>query len=229
VKHPEFGVGKTFWCGGQAWRCTDIGTRIITALPLGRDGNPSWNNGPPYAVAEAVFDEDDQQGCLPEPPCRSPEASNTLVVESRLTDTIRHRFAPLGGVDLELPPRAGPTASLTTALSPVEQARALLPKARKGGLLFEAYLPPALAVWLLEQIARDVFASPSEAAFVLLQEGQELSPHAELREEFLRRRLQTSTNDPRPPISAEVVHEDLAATLAAPQSMPTMWRKARHE
>ena len=63
----DFVVGGTFWCGGQPWRCTDIGTRVITAIKLNQDDDPSWYNGPPYAVAELVFDEDDQLGCTPEP------------------------------------------------------------------------------------------------------------------------------------------------------------------
>jgi hypothetical protein len=29
--------------------------------------DPSWYNGPPYAVAECVFDEYDQEGCTPLP------------------------------------------------------------------------------------------------------------------------------------------------------------------
>ncbi len=29
--------------------------------------DPSWFNGPPYAVAECVFDEDDIEGCTLEP------------------------------------------------------------------------------------------------------------------------------------------------------------------
>jgi len=29
--------------------------------------DPSWYNGPPYAVSEHCFDEYDQQGCTPLP------------------------------------------------------------------------------------------------------------------------------------------------------------------
>lgn len=39
------------------WRCTDVGSRTICAIKL--EGDPSWWSGPPYAVAEHVFDEDD--------------------------------------------------------------------------------------------------------------------------------------------------------------------------
>lgn len=44
------------------WRCTDIGTRVIVAIPLNR-ADSSWYNGPPYAVMEVVFDEHDIKGC----------------------------------------------------------------------------------------------------------------------------------------------------------------------
>ncbi len=65
----QFSIGKCFKTGSGLWRCTDVGTRIITAIHLAdKNGkpvydDPSWFNGPPYAVAEEVFDEDDFGGC----------------------------------------------------------------------------------------------------------------------------------------------------------------------
>lgn len=59
----EFKIGEEFLCGGKVWRCTDIGTRVIVAIALDHDDDPSWYNGPPYAVLESVFDEYDQEGC----------------------------------------------------------------------------------------------------------------------------------------------------------------------
>jgi hypothetical protein len=79
--HQEFSIGGTFWCGGHQYRCTDIGTRVIVAIRIDSVtvGSPDpdlrrtlghteaalegWFNGPPYAVAEAVFDESDIEGC----------------------------------------------------------------------------------------------------------------------------------------------------------------------
>jgi hypothetical protein len=59
-----FKVGCEFRCGGKRWRCTDVGSRVITAVCLDdHPGDPSWFNGPPYAVVESVFDEYDQPGC----------------------------------------------------------------------------------------------------------------------------------------------------------------------
>jgi hypothetical protein len=30
-RHDEFQIGLQFWCGSKRWRCTDVGTRVITA------------------------------------------------------------------------------------------------------------------------------------------------------------------------------------------------------
>lgn len=85
MNHSDFQIGAEFMCGAGRWRCTDVGSRVITAIKVSgthrivhSDGtgrrwetvepiqdDPSWLNGPPYAVAEAVFDEYDQEGCEP--------------------------------------------------------------------------------------------------------------------------------------------------------------------
>ncbi len=58
----DFHIGLEFFTGSGKWRCTDIGTHVIVAIKLDKD-DVSWYHGPPYAVAEAVFDEYDQAGC----------------------------------------------------------------------------------------------------------------------------------------------------------------------
>ncbi|WP_444928014.1 hypothetical protein ACJJI4_10370 [Microbulbifer sp. TRSA002] len=64
MKISEFSMGLDFWCGDKKWRCTDIGSRVITAICISdHEDDPSWFNGPPYACAESVFDEYDQEGC----------------------------------------------------------------------------------------------------------------------------------------------------------------------
>jgi hypothetical protein len=81
VKHADFTIGGEFWCAGKRWRCTDIGTRTIVAIRIDSvevESNvpelrrtlsraeaeaEGWFRGPPYAVAESVFDEDDHVGC----------------------------------------------------------------------------------------------------------------------------------------------------------------------
>src|SRR3546814_10318758 len=69
---------------------------------------------------------------------------------------------------LRRPPRSTRTDTLlpyTTRCRARGQAKALREQARAGGLRFEAYLPPALADWLLERIERGTFADPGEAVF----------------------------------------------------------------
>jgi hypothetical protein len=81
MRLDEFEIGKTFRCDGRLWRCTDVGTRVVAAIRLDEvrvggtagDRTPDqqeaeaegWFRGPPYAVAETVFDEHDQEGCEP--------------------------------------------------------------------------------------------------------------------------------------------------------------------
>ena len=79
----DFVIGETFWTHAGAFRCTDIGTRVVVAVKLGprkiaraekvdgelqitkrMDDDPSWLNGPPYAVDEVVFDENELLGCF---------------------------------------------------------------------------------------------------------------------------------------------------------------------
>ena len=66
MEHSEFQIGGEFWCGERKWRCTDVGTRVIVGICLDDDkviADPSWLNGPPYAVAELIFDEYAIEGC----------------------------------------------------------------------------------------------------------------------------------------------------------------------
>ena len=79
----DFAIGETFCTYHGVFRCTDIGTRVVVAVRLGPrevsraesvngelritkriDDNPSWLNGPPYAVEEVVFDENELLGCF---------------------------------------------------------------------------------------------------------------------------------------------------------------------
>jgi len=60
----DFHIGSEFECGEKLWRCTDIGSRVVVAVCLSNHSDDlSWYNGPPYAVAEHVFDEDDREVC----------------------------------------------------------------------------------------------------------------------------------------------------------------------
>ena len=67
MKHPEFKIGGEFFTEGGRWRCTDLGTRTVIAIQIsvagGKKAKESLLRGPPYAVDEVVFDEDDFPGC----------------------------------------------------------------------------------------------------------------------------------------------------------------------
>ena len=107
----------------------------------------------------------------------------------------------------------------------ISQARALREQASKGGLRFEAYLPPDLAEWLLGLIERGVFADPSEAVFVILGEHRDLEPHADLRRELLSRALQAAIDDPRPSLSGDDLEKNFRDLSTASLPAPAAWRK----
>jgi hypothetical protein len=89
MNHNDFTIGLEFWSGKKRWRCTDTGTRVITAICLEPremvrseidptdstkrilanfiSNDPRDLNGPPYAICEFVFDEDDIEACSLEP------------------------------------------------------------------------------------------------------------------------------------------------------------------
>lgn len=90
MKHSEFFIGKEFATATGRWRCTDKGSRVIVAISLEpremvrqeRDEHGTVREdrfissdrgdlaGPPFAVAEYVFDEYSIEGCdeIPSPP-----------------------------------------------------------------------------------------------------------------------------------------------------------------
>ena len=85
MDYSEFVIGQEFWCSDQRWRCTDIGRRVIVAIRVdattvvhfdpktgiktsrtidtAEAEHEGWFNGPPYAVAESVFDEYAFEAC----------------------------------------------------------------------------------------------------------------------------------------------------------------------
>jgi len=86
----EFRIGMNFYIHQARFRCTDIGSKVVFGIQLtpqvgsgkieempnvnglrrlteGDDEAAGWFNGPPYAVTEIVFDEDDIQRCTPNP------------------------------------------------------------------------------------------------------------------------------------------------------------------
>jgi hypothetical protein len=64
MKLSDFYIGLEFFASaGFVWRCTDVGTRTITAIQIEEGRDAIWYNGPPYSVAETVFDEHDLPRC----------------------------------------------------------------------------------------------------------------------------------------------------------------------
>ncbi len=84
MRHSQFKIGLDFWCGDRRFRCTDVGGRVVVAIRIDAAEVTTMFNvqarshrltgadaeaqglfvGPPYAVAEVVFDEDDLGACF---------------------------------------------------------------------------------------------------------------------------------------------------------------------
>jgi hypothetical protein len=58
MKLSQFQIGTEFLTPVGDRRCTDVGTRTIVAIRLDLDHDPTFYSGPPYGIAEHVFDED---------------------------------------------------------------------------------------------------------------------------------------------------------------------------
>lgn len=67
MQHQDFAIGDDFFLSGGRWRCTDLGRRTVVAIKLESDDDPSWHDGPPYALVETVIDEQDIPECSLEP------------------------------------------------------------------------------------------------------------------------------------------------------------------
>lgn len=66
MNKSDFKIGTEFTTETGPWRCVDIGERhFIVAIKLDHLDDPSWYNGPPYAVAASAFDAYDMIGCEP--------------------------------------------------------------------------------------------------------------------------------------------------------------------
>jgi Arc/MetJ-type ribon-helix-helix transcriptional regulator len=107
----------------------------------------------------------------------------------------------------------------------IAQAKALRELARNGGLRFEAYLPPALADWILDLVERGVFSDPAEAVFVMLGEQRDMEPHADLRQECLKRTLEGAMRDPHPGFSLEAVNARLEELAREPRPPAAVWER----
>lgn len=109
-----------------------------------------------------------------------------------------------------------------------QQAQSIRDAASDGGLRFQAYLPPALALWLLDRIEDGVYVDPSEAVFVLFKQARELEPHLDLQQDLLHRQISSAINDPRPSISADELKARFKAAGEKPRPDPAVWQ-TKHE
>lgn len=66
MNYADFKIGEAFWVDGNEWRCLDIATAHILAVPIQAHivSDPSWLNGPPYAVELTVLDANDWPVCF---------------------------------------------------------------------------------------------------------------------------------------------------------------------
>ena len=101
-------------------------------------------------------------------------------------------------------------------------------QAAEGGLTFEAYLPPALAEWVIGLVEHEVFHSPSEAVFIAMQSFQELDEHPDLQQELLNRAMQKGIDaaEEGGGNPAEEVMERLRKALEEPRAEPAVWDKS---
>lgn len=111
--------------------------------------------------------------------------------------------------------------------NPAERAQAgsLREQACAGGLSFEAYLPPALAGWMLERIENGTFNDPFEAVFGIVSNFRELEPHRDLRDELLRRMLNASVAELEPTRPADEVFDELRRKMTEPRPEAARWEK----
>ena len=63
MKPSNLRIGNVFVCGEKRWRVTDIGTRVVVAIYLDPEQTEDWFHGPPFGIAEMVFDEYDLAVC----------------------------------------------------------------------------------------------------------------------------------------------------------------------
>ncbi len=128
-------------------------------------------------------------------------------------------------IDINDPDMQGDWRTPADRARDIAQAKALRQQACKGGLRFEVFLPPGLAEWVLDFVERGVFVDPSAAVFVVLGEHRDLEPHGDLRTEILKRSLDASINDPRPPIPLGEFKRKMAERMAELRPEPAAWRK----
>ena len=108
----------------------------------------------------------------------------------------------------------------------VAQAQVLKAQVKTGGLKFETYLPPAVALWVLEQVEQGVFIDPAEAIFVLMQQAHDIDPHDDLKLAILKKRIEHGMDSAKngQTYSAEEVAARMER-LKKQRTPPAVWQK----
>ena len=98
----------------------------------------------------------------------------------------------------------------------------------EGGLRFEAYLPPDLALWIVELVEQGDFTAPSEAVFVALQTYQEMDRHPDVKKELMRQMLTDTEKEIEQ--GKVILHEEVMAELermtSQPSPEPAVWDRS---
>jgi hypothetical protein len=63
MRISDFHIGLEFWMNGRRYRTTDVGFRLVVAIRLDHNEDPSWYSGPPYLLGEQTIDEYDREVC----------------------------------------------------------------------------------------------------------------------------------------------------------------------
>lgn len=59
----QFSIGLHFLLKDELWKCTDVGSRTISAIMIIDDRDPSYHIGPPYTAIEWVLNEENIAQC----------------------------------------------------------------------------------------------------------------------------------------------------------------------
>lgn len=84
-----------------------------------------------------------------------------------------------------------------TAQKRIEQARSLKERACTGGLKFQAYLAPEIALWVLDKIEHNIFIDPGEAVSEYMKQAKDIDPYDDIKAEILKRILLEAEDDIR--------------------------------
>ena len=102
-----------------------------------------------------------------------------------------------------------------------ERAGLLRQQASEGGLKFEAYLPSAIAEWVLDMVEKGIFRDPAEAVFVYMSQAQDISEVPGLGELIEEKIIQERIEEAEVPDAKTYTMDEVKAHLEK-------WSKEQH-